>query len=145
MIKIFLFANCSKLLVPNDLWNFAKSNCSELLSILLCQYLSADDLWPLLLHQHLSVDNLGNPHEIYPLKSLRNLPWEASPLRGRCWVTACCNPRDLKGSHLGWLFIGLRDDWLWRVYFHSGRNSCQVILAPSKVGHDPGSRSFGYS
>ena len=152
MIKIFsLFANCNTLLVPNDLWNFTKSDCSELLTILLRQHWSADDLWPLL-HQHLSADNLGNPHKIYYLKSSQNLPFEilmtstlrGVPSQGRYWVTACCDLGELKGSHLGSLFIGSHDDWLWSMHFHSGHNSCQVILAPSKVGHDPSSRSFSY-
>ena len=84
-----------------------------------------------------------NPREIYSEILAKSTKRRASS--GRCWVTACCNPRELKGSPLGSLFIGSQDDWLWSVYFHSGHNSCQVILAPSRAGHDPGSRSFRYS
>ena len=98
--------------------NLVKSNCSELLTILLRQHLSADDLRPLLLRRHLSADDLGNPRESHSLKSLRNHlknPRKTYPERCPCsgrgyWVTACCDPRELTGSHLGSLFVGWRDD-----------------------------------
>ena len=97
-----------------------KSDCSELLTILHHQHLSADDLWTLYLHWHLSADDLGN----LPLKSSRNLLFEIlviSTLRGistqRYWVTACCDPGELKRSYSGLLFIGSQDDWLWSVFF----------------------------
>lgn len=67
-----LFASCNKLLVPSDLWDLAKCGCSELLTILLHQHLSADDFWTLSLCQHLSVDHLENPLKIYSSKSSQN-------------------------------------------------------------------------
>lgn len=70
-----------------------------------------------------------------------NLPWEASQFRGRYWVTTHHDPREHKGSH--YLHDCKMIDW---SVLHSGRNSCQVILIPSrssyKIKLDPGSRSF---
>lgn len=143
-----LFANCNKLLVPKDLWNLAKSNRSELLTILLHQHLSADHLWALLLCQHVSADDPWKSSWNLFLKILaKSVLWglcEICPERypssgGRYSTRACCNPGDLYGSHSGLVFIGSQDDCLWSINFPLlGHNSCQVILGPPRADCGPG-------
>lgn len=68
---MFLFANCSKLLVPNDLWQLATSRCSELRTIFLHQCLSTGNPWTRPPRYRLSGGDLGNPHKSLLFQILR--------------------------------------------------------------------------